>query len=85
MVTNNLAKEILNTYEAVTAAISELDLEDTTESESLMQDILSLPLPEAYRTLLKDLRFDYTNIKDSKGVYKHHYASFITGKGSDIF
>ena len=38
-----------------------------------MEDILSQPLPVAYRTLLQNLRFDYVNMKGEDGEFKHHY------------
>ena len=47
-----------------------------------IQDALSLPLPEAYKILLRDLRFDYMSMKDPKtSTYtnnSHHYASTAT-------
>lgn len=37
---------------------------------------MELPLPKKYPLLMKDLRFDYVNMKDSNGkISKHHYAS----------
>ena len=79
--TDKLANEILTSYEIIEKAISEYhELENEGAEEGQLTDILALPIPEAYRTLLKDLRFDYTNMKDTTGNYKHHYASYI-GKG----
>lgn len=81
-VTNKLANEILSTYESISKAIEEYEENEEGESnEAQIQDVLNLPLAEAYRLLLKDLRFDYTNMKDASGNYKHHYASYI-GKGA---
>jgi ubiquitin-protein ligase len=38
---------------------------------------LELPLSKKYPILLKDLRFDYIEMKDSTGkITKHHYASY---------
>jgi molybdopterin/thiamine biosynthesis adenylyltransferase/ubiquitin-protein ligase len=39
-----------------------------------IEDALSLPLPESYRILLKDLRFDYMDMQENN-QYKHHYAT----------
>jgi hypothetical protein len=36
---------------------------------------LELPLPQKYRQLMKDLRFDYISMKDANGNFKHHYES----------
>ena len=81
-VTDKLANEILYTFEVVEQAISDYQAEESSDinEENQMQDILHLPLADCYRTLLKDLRFDYTNMKDATGNYKHHYSSYI-GKG----
>lgn len=38
--------------------------------------ILELPLAKKYPILLKDLRFDYIDMKDKNGkISKHHYSS----------
>jgi hypothetical protein len=38
---------------------------------------LELPLAKKYPLLLKDLRFDYIDMKDKNGkIAKHHYASY---------
>jgi len=81
-VTEKLANEILYSFDIIEQAISDYQAEETTEAneENQMQDTLNLPLADCYRTLLKDLRFDYTNMKDASGNYKHHYSSYI-GKG----
>jgi len=55
------------------------------DNEALLHDQLQLPLAEQYRELLKDLRFDYVNMKqgqetiESNALYDHHYHS-IMGK-----
>jgi hypothetical protein len=38
---------------------------------------MELPLNKKYPLLLKDLRFDYVDMKDGKGgkILKHHYSS----------
>ena len=39
-----------------------------------MKNILELPMDKQYRILLKDLRFDYIDMKDGNRI-KHHYSS----------
>lgn len=39
-----------------------------------MKNILELPLDKKYKALLKDLRFDYIDMKEGVKI-KHHYAS----------
>lgn len=39
-----------------------------------MKDILELPLDKKYKHLLKDLRFDYIDMKDGSKM-KHHYST----------
>lgn len=38
-----------------------------------MKNILELPLDKKYRILLKDLRFDYIDMKEGNKI-KHHYS-----------
>lgn len=73
-----LATDILETYKFVENAIlNSQEFEQGNDGEIL--DLLSQPLPLAYRSLLKDLRFDYTSMKDpNNGQFKHHYASNIS-------
>ena len=53
-----------------------------SEKKSAMNEyishILSLKLPEAYKTVLSGSRFDYMNMKDDLGKYKHHYSQYIS-------
>lgn len=78
-VTETLARDILETYKEVENAINLLAGEDDDgDDDSHMLDVLAEPLPVAYRTLLKDLRFDYVGMKDSNGKFSHHYSSLIT-------
>ena len=37
--------------------------------------ILEMPLAKKYPVLMKDLRFDYVDMKDKSGTFKHHYSS----------
>lgn len=41
-----------------------------------MNDILNLPLMKKYRELLKNLKFDYINMRDQNNKIKHHYSSY---------
>lgn len=34
-----------------------------------------MPLDKKYRLLLKDLRFDYMDMKEGNNKIKHHYSS----------
>ncbi len=43
-----------------------------------MSSTLDLPLDKKYRILMKDLRFDYMDMKESPAKIKHHYASYFT-------
>ena len=43
-----------------------------------MNDTLALPLLKKYRELLKDLKFDYINMRDNNNKIKHHYSSYST-------
>ena len=38
-----------------------------------MKNILELPLDKKYRLLMKDLRFDYIDMKEGARI-KHHYS-----------
>ncbi len=38
-----------------------------------MQEILEMPLSDAYYKLLSSLRFEYMSMKDSSGLYQHSY------------
>ena len=69
-----LAREIKNCYKNVKEAIDSIRKAKKGES---IQSILALPLPQAYKALLRDLRFGYTNMRDSKGKYNHFYHAQI--------
>ena len=72
-----LAEDIVQTYNIVDEAISAFREDDDGEDIDYT-DILNQTLPIKYKYLLKDLRFDYTDMKDQTGKYKHHYTSMIT-------
>lgn len=39
-----------------------------------------MPLGKKYPILMKDLRFDYIDMKDKNGKMKHHYSSSYQAK-----
>ena len=49
-------------------------MKDDSQLEGEMKNILELPMDKQYRILLKDLRFDYIDMKDGNKI-KHHYSS----------
>ena len=67
-----LAEKIQSCYKKVMRVVEKMLKERNSEE---MKNILSLPLPEAYKALLRDLRFGYANMTDEKGKYKHFYGS----------
>ena len=66
------AKHINSTYEMVSDRIERFRA--STAPVALYKNILSLPLAEKYRILLKDLRFDYMDMYE-EGTLNHHYTS----------
>jgi hypothetical protein len=48
--------------------------------EEADKKILELPLTKKYPILMKDLRFDYIDMKDKNGKMKHHYSSSYQAK-----
>ena len=73
-----IAKNIIETYEFVDDAISKYKIDNVDEDEE--RRILELPLTKKYPLLMKDLRFDYVDMKDKNGKIKHHYSSSYTTK-----
>ncbi|KAL4506801.1 hypothetical protein ABPG72_001222 [Tetrahymena utriculariae] len=78
-----LADEILLTFEAINEACKHYqqeheEEEDLNSQQDAINQVLGLPLPQKYKILLQDLRFDYTSFKNEQGKYKHHYSSSIT-------
>ena len=69
-VPKQLAEKIQKCYKKVMRVVEKMQQEKKGEA---MKNILALPLPKAYRALLRDLRFGYTNMRDEKGKYKHFY------------
>ncbi|CAK77506.1 unnamed protein product (macronuclear) [Paramecium tetraurelia] len=87
-----IAKMIIDTHKRMENCINKMNdsgsssnEEDETEqlkkqkelANELIAEILSKNLPEAYRTLLSDLRFSYIDMKVG-GRYKHHYSGNIS-------
>jgi hypothetical protein len=48
--------------------------------EEADKKILEMPLAKKYPILMKDLRFDYIDMKDKSGKMKHHYNSNYQAK-----
>lgn len=70
-----LAEEIRETNKIVQAKISEN--KESLALESLQQ-IMSLPLSEAYWKLLSTMRFDYMSMKNTTGsAYNHVYSGDV--------
>ena len=83
-----IALEIQKTYKVVMRAVENLN-EDfgkllhfiiLTEDDDYYQNVLSLPVQEAYKILLRDLRFDYMSMRDTNNNYKHHYANIASSQ-----
>ena len=69
-----LAEKIIDTLKIVEKTQSFLQQNSNT-------DVLSLPLSEKYRCLLKDLRFGYMAMKNGKS-YGHHYTCYVESANS---
>lgn len=70
----NLARDVIKTYKIVQIAVQKLLKAE--KDENFIENALNLPIPQAYKSLLQGLRFDYMDMRDeSGGVYKHHYQS----------
>ena len=72
-----LAEDIVFSFKLINEAVISFR-EDEDGDEVDYTDILNQPLPIKYKYLLKDLRFDYMDIKDQFAKYKHHYSSLIS-------
>ena len=76
-VAQQLAEDIQLTFNIVDEAVAhyrEEEGDDDNDADNL-EATLALPLPQKYRILLQDLRFDYISMKDANSRYKHHYAT----------
>ena len=69
-----LAQDVMDTYQVAKNALEHLKQEGGTEND--IENALSLPLPDQYRALLSNMRFDYTDMKDElTNQYVHHYKN----------
>mgnify|MGYP000926696280 CR=1 FL=1 len=75
-INQKLAQEIVQTYNFVEEAMAAFCEEDDSNTINYT-DVLNKDLPTKYKLLLKDLRFDYTDMKDSGKNFIHHYSSYI--------
>ena len=74
-ISEELANDIVNTSKIVEEAVEDyLEANNQGGEENDMKNILELPLDKKYRTLMKDLRFDYIDMKEGSRI-KHHYSS----------
>lgn len=61
----------------VKEALEEHHREETEEAN--IEAALSLPVPEQYRILLRNLRFDYMDMKEKGGSgYNHHFKTLAS-------
>lgn len=75
-VSENLAKDVKETYEILTEALE--DLLAAKGTQDMIEDALKLPLPKAYKALLEPLRFDYMSMKrDGSATYNHKYKDLV--------
>ena len=66
-----LAEKIQQTNKIVQTKIQQ---QKSLLLEQSLNDILSMPIQEAYHKLLADLRFEYMLMKTSSGIYNHAFA-----------
>lgn len=73
---NQLADNIIETHDMVQ---SQIKLHQSSigqlSSAQQIQDVLNMPINIQYKELLKDMRFDYMDMKDKNNSYNHFYAS----------
>lgn len=62
-----LAEEIKKTHKIVQAKLSQASYATKVES---VEDMIKMPLAEAYLKLLTPMKFDKANLKNSQGVYE---------------
>lgn len=67
-----IAKSIISLYAELDEEVSKYKLHHVDEDAE--RKILELPLAKKYPLLMKDLRFDYIDMKDKNGAFKHHYS-----------
>ena len=76
MQNERLAHEIIEAFEIVKKEVMIFRASD--ESHMTYEEILKKPLPEAYRSLLGPLRFDYMDMKDPATLKFKHYYAYLT-------
>eukprot|EP00347_Sterkiella_histriomuscorum_P007708 403347869 len=69
-----LAERIITTMELVE---QKLKANQSLINKQSLDEILEMPLSEAYHKLLSNLRFEYMNVKNSAGIYAHYYVHDI--------
>ena len=72
----NLAREIINSYDIVSKNIKSYT--NNTDTSKNYTEILKLPVEKSYPLLLRELAFDYVSMKKD-GMLKHHYANLFSG------
>ena len=73
-----LATEIINSYDIISKNIKLY--QSKTESGKNYTEILKLPVEKSYPLLLRELAFDYMNMRNSKGNLEHCYSSYSSGE-----
>ncbi len=76
-----LASEIQSVYRFIMIAVEAEQKRKV--KRNFYKDALTLPLADRYKLLMRDLRFDYMDMKDSNTkAYVHHYASTAGSKSN---
>jgi len=75
-----LALAINNTYDIVSKNIKAYQINLSSDKDYSM--ILKLPVEKSYCLLMRELSFDYMNMKDSIGKLVHYYATSLTKDNS---
>lgn len=71
-----LALEINKTYDVVSKNIK--NYQTTLNNEKDYSSILKLPVEKSYCLLMKELSFDYMNMKDAQGKIIHYYSTSLS-------
>ncbi len=71
---------INSTYEQLTKNIKAYQV--NLKSDKDYSQILKLPVEKSYNLLMRELSFDYMNMKDSNGKIIHHYSANLTKDNS---
>ena len=73
-----LATEIINSYNIVTKNIKLY--QSSSEQGKNYTEILKLPVEKSYPLLLRELAFDYMNMRNINGNLVHYYSSYSSGE-----